>query len=230
MKPISAFLQQVALFQDVPVPVLEQIAAISMSRAVEEGGFFFLQGDESRYLYVLTAGRVKLTQTTVDGQQVAMRMIGPGEMFAGTAILGRGSGYPVTAEAMEDCSALAWEAGAFKALAEQYPVLSFNVMQIMRAYIQEMQSRYRELSTERVEQRVARALVRLTAQTGIKTEEGSISLALSRQDLAEMSGTTIFTASRILAEWERRGIISTGRERVEVLDPHRLVSIAEDLD
>jgi CRP-like cAMP-binding protein len=230
VNPTVSFLQKVALFQSLPAPLLEELAAISVTRRVEEGGFFFLQGDETRFLYVLTAGRVKLTQTSLDGQEVALRMIGPGQMFAGAAILHHPGGYPVTAEAVEDASALAWEAKAFEALAAKYPALSFNLMQLMQAYIVEIQARYRELSTERVEQRVARALVRLTAQTGIKSAEGGVTLSLSRQDLAEMSGTTVFTASRILAEWERRGILRAGRERVDLLNPHRLVSIAEDLD
>jgi len=230
MPPTTAFLQGVALFHDLPLPVLQELADLSITRSVEEGGFFFMQGDETRYLYVLTAGRVKLTQTSLDGQQVVLRMIGPGHMFAGAAILHYPNGYPVTAEAVEDSSALAWEANAFKKLAERYPVLSINLMQLMQAYVVEIQARYRELSTERVEQRVARSLVRLASQTGIKSDSGAIVLALSRQDLAEMSGTTLFTASRLLAEWERRGILTAGRERVELLNPHRLVSIAEDLD
>ena len=187
-----------------------------------------MQGDEARYVYVLSLGRVKLTQTTADGQQVAMRMLGPGQMFAGAAILHPESGYPVTAEAMEDLAALAWEASLFGKLAGQYPALSLNLMRLMQVYIQEMQPRYRELATERVERRVALALVRLTSQTGIKVDE-AIELSLSRQDLAEMAGTTLFTTSRLLADWERRGIVATGRERVRILNPHGLVAIAEDL-
>ena len=222
-------LKRVTLFQALPEPALVEIARLSTVRSVEEGGFYFIQGDGARYLYVLTVGRVKLTQVTLDGQQVAMRMVGPEQMFAGAAILPPPGGYPVSAEAVEDSSALAWEADSFKSLSGKYPQLSFNLMQLMQAYILEMQSRYRELSTERVEQRVARALVRLTAQTGIQSPEGAIVLQLSRQDLAEMAGTTLFTASRILADWERRGIVATGRERVQIMNPHGLVSIAEDL-
>jgi CRP/FNR family transcriptional regulator, nitrogen oxide reductase regulator len=227
--PTTDLLKRVTLFQTLPEQALAEIARLSTVRSVEEGGFYFMQGDEARYLYVLTIGRVKLTQVTIDGQQVAMRMVGPEQMFAGAAILQPPAGYPVSAEAVEDSSALAWEASSFKRLSDQYPQLSFNLMQLMQAYIQEMQSRYRELSTERVEQRVARALVRLTAQTGIKSLDGAIVLQLSRQDLAEMSGTTLYTASRILADWERRGIVATGRERVQIMNPHGLVSIAEDL-
>jgi len=101
----------------------------------------------------------------------------------------------------------------------------------MTSYIQEMQARYRELATERVEQRIASALLRLAAQTGEKAgKETIIELSFSRQDLAEMTGTTLYTVSRLLSEWERREIITTGRERIRILKPHELVRIADNLE
>jgi len=226
--PTLSLLRSAALFKALPDPALSEIASHSQTRAVEEGGFFFLQGKEARYIFVLSLGRVKLTQVSVDGQAVGMRMLAPGQMFAGGSILSPDARYPVSAEAMEDSAAWAWEAPVFRKLAEKYPALSFNLLQLMQAYIQEMQSRYRELHTERVEQRVANALVRLASQTGLKTQ-GAIELSLSRQDLAEMSGTTLFTTSRLLAEWARQGILETGRMQVRILKPHQLVSIAENL-
>jgi CRP-like cAMP-binding protein len=99
----------------------------------------------------------------------------------------------------------------------------------MTTYVEEMQSRYRELATERVEQRIARALLRLTSQSG-KKSEGGIELSLSRQDLAEISGTTLYTVSRVLAEWERKAYVQTGREKVWITQPHEMVRIAEGLD
>jgi CRP-like cAMP-binding protein len=101
-------------------------------------------------------------------------------------------------------------------------------MNLMTTYIQEMQARYRELATEKVEQRVANALVRLAGQAGIKSQkEAGIELSFSRQDVAEMTGTTLYTVSRLLSDWERKGIIKTGREKIIVLKPHDLVRIAE---
>lgn len=229
MKASLEFLRSVALFESLPDPALEELFATAHPRTVEAGGFFFMQGDEARHMYVLTQGRVKLTQVSAEGQQVGMRMVAAGQMFAGIAILSPKKGYPVSAEAQQDCAALAWEGRALRALADRYPALSLGIMDAMRAYIEEMQSRFRELSTERVERRVARALLRLTMQTGQKLPDGGIQISLSRQDLAEMSGTTLFSASRILSEWERQGLIETGRERVVIRKPHGLVGIAEDL-
>ncbi len=103
-------------------------------------------------------------------------------------------------------------------------------MRILSERICEMQDRFRELATERVAQRVARALLRLVRQAGRRTEEGVlIDLPLSRRDLAELTGTTLFTVSRVLSEWEAAGTVRTGRRRVIVRSPHALVAIAEDL-
>jgi CRP-like cAMP-binding protein len=94
----------------------------------------------------------------------------------------------------------------------------------------EVQGQLQELATERVAQRVARALLRLAAQLGEKTETGvRIDLPLSRQSLAELTGTTLYTVSRLLSAWESEGLLEVGRERVTIRSPHGLVRIAEDL-
>ena len=93
---------------------------------------------------------------------------------------------------------------------------------------QDMQARYRELATERVEQRIGRTLLRLAAQSG-QEASGGIELALTRQDLAEMAGTTLHTVSRVLAEWDRKGIIDSRREHLRITDPHGLVRVADGL-
>ncbi len=230
MNSTIALLQKISLFEPLPTAALEELVSLSRARAVEEGSFFFMQGDEVRQMYVLTAGQVKLTQLSPDGQQVVMRMVVPGQMFAGIAILRPKKGYPVSAEAVSDSLALAWDGNDLRSIADRYPVLSLGIMDIMRAYIEEMQSRYREMSTERVDQRVARALLRLTVHAGKKLPWGGIEISISRQDLAQMSGTTIFTVSRIFSKWEEQALIEAGRERVVICKPHRLVSIADDLE
>jgi CRP-like cAMP-binding protein len=105
-------------------------------------------------------------------------------------------------------------------------------MQLMTGYIMEMQERYRELATERVERRIALTVLRLAGQIGKRLEgKGmAVELPLSRQDVAEASGTTIFTVSRVLADWERRGLVEAGRERVVIRNPHGLVQVSEGLD
>jgi CRP/FNR family transcriptional regulator, nitrogen oxide reductase regulator len=223
-------LRQVIVFQNATDDDLKLVLQNSLVRSIEEGGFFFFQGDSADHLYVLTHGQVKLMQAGPDGQQVNLRTIYPWEMFGALgAVHGAEARYPATAEALEDSSALAIQAAFFKEIMQTRPDLSTGLMQLMTSYIQEIQSRYRELATEHVEQRIARALLRLTSQSGQKANEG-IELALSRQDLAEISGTTLYTVSRVLADWERQFLVGTGRERVRIINPHGLVKIAEGLD
>ena len=139
--------------------------------------------------------------------------------------------YPATAQALEDCTALAIEGVFLHKMLETRPQIAFDLMNLMTAYIQEMQARYRELATERVEQRVANALIRLAGQSGTKSDqEAGIELSLSRQDLAEMTGTTLYSVSRLLSEWDRQGIIQAGRERIRILKPHDLVRVANSLE
>jgi len=96
--------------------------------------------------------------------------------------------------------------------------------------VREFQGRYRELATERVERRLSRMIIRLANQVGKKTSEGVLlDLPLTRQDLAEMSGTTLFTVSRILSQWEAQGLVQAGREKLLIVFPYGLVRIAEDL-
>ena len=103
-------------------------------------------------------------------------------------------------------------------------------MRLLAQHFTDLQDRYRELATERVERRVARALLRLVRQAGKRTEEGvHIDIPLSRQDLAEMTGTTLYTVSRILSEWEQKGLVNSGRERVTLRQAHEIMLIAEDL-
>jgi len=203
----------------------------SAARSVhkQSGGVFFMQGDSAEAVYQIENGRVRLSQVTTEGQQILLRVIGPGTVFGAIALAGVDS-YPVTAEAAEECAVLVWPRSALLGLIEQMPKLAINTIQLMAGHVQEFQDRFREMATQRVERRLARTLLRLASQTGRKTEEGVlIDLALTRQDLAEMTGTTLYTVSRILSQWESQGLVRSGRERVVIRHPHGLVKIAEDL-
>jgi CRP/FNR family transcriptional regulator, nitrogen oxide reductase regulator len=221
--------RKVAVFRSATDNDVHSIARLGIQRAVEEDSYFFFQGEKADYLHILLSGRAKLCTISADGQQVNLRTLVPNQLFGAVGAVDPKANYPACAQALEDSTSLAIKSDAFANLLTERPHLSFGLMRLMTGYIQEMQERYSELATERVEQRIARALLRLTAQSGRKNDQGGIDLAFSRQDLAEMTGTTLYTVSRCLSAWEKRGIITTGRERVTVVDPHGLVRVADDL-
>jgi CRP-like cAMP-binding protein len=222
-------LQQVPLLQGLGSNELAAVAEAAKLCQLEGEQFFFRQGSTADTAYVLLRGRVKLTQSTPEGTQVVLRFIGPGDLFGAMAAF-EGQVYPVSAQAVRWCRALCWKGRTIAALMETHPRIAFNALRELSARLQDLRERYRELATERVERRVAHALIRLAQQAGWQTEDGLlIDMPLSRQDLAEMTGTTLYTVSRILSSWERSGLIETGRQRVTILKPPGLRAVAEDL-
>jgi CRP-like cAMP-binding protein len=225
----NKLLRSAVLFQGLSAAQLQAVVRSARRRIAQQDAFFFHQGDPAATLHVLVQGRVRMLQVTPAGQQVILSIISPGEMFGGIAILGNMS-YPASAQALEDSEALIWDGDSVIRLLETYPRMALNALRLLAERYQELQERYRELATERVERRVARAVLRLLRQTGRKVDEGIlIDFPLSREDLAELTGTTLYTVSRILSGWEKQGLIETGRQRLLVRIPHQLVVIAEDL-
>jgi CRP-like cAMP-binding protein len=228
---IEKSLRSVAVLKSASNEEIHRIAGMGVPRMVEEGGFFFHQGEPALHLYIMLSGRAKLCQLSTDGQQVNLRTLNPNQMFGAVGAVDAGAAYPASAQTLEDCAAFAIRAAEFHGMLDGNPALSFGLMKLMTGYIQEMQNRYREMVTERVEQRIARVLLRLVAQTGRRVEDGVlIELPFSRQDLAEMAGTTLYTVSRTLSAWEKTGWITTGRERVVLTNPHAVVRLAEGME
>jgi CRP-like cAMP-binding protein len=214
---------------DLPARVRTELAATGAGRDVTRKERLFEQGDDADHLWFVVRGRVKLTQVAPDGQEVVVRFFGPGEIFGGVALLPAAT-YPVGAEVVESGRLLRWPHAVVSRLAAEHPQLALKTTATIAERMRELQDRFRELATERVHQRIARALLRLVRQAGRRVEDGVlIDHPLSRQELAEMTGTTLFTVSRVLSAWESEGILAIGRQRVVVRDPHRLVAVAEDL-
>jgi CRP-like cAMP-binding protein len=191
--------------------------------------FLTRQGDPAHAFYILTYGRAKLLQTTPEGQQVLLRYIVAGQEFGLIAALGVYQ-HPLSVQAVEPCGALVWPGDRLADLMRLYPQIGLNGLQVMVLRNQELQRRYQELLSTRVEQRLAQALLRLSTQIGRPQADGIlIDIPLTRADLAEYTGTTLFSVSRILRSWELKGLVESGRERVVVRDTTTLAKIS-DLD
>lgn len=222
-------LGEIDLFNGLERSTLEAVVAAAVERSCETGGFFFMQGDPADSIFLLVRGRIKLLQTSSDGLQVLMRTTASYALF-GAVALAHIAAYPVSAQAVQESTALVWPKRKMMEFVQREPRLAMNAITLMAAHVQEFQDRFRQMATERVERRLARTLLRLAGQSGRKIPEGVlIDLPLTRQDLAEMTGTTLYTVSRTLKQWEEQGLVISARERVVIVFPHGLVQIAEDL-
>ena len=178
--------------------------------------------------HALLEGSVRISQSGSDGEQIAVRLIAPGEMF-GTVALFTDHRYPADAEAMTDAIEASWSEGDLFALMHRHPQIAVNVLKTVGKRLQEAQNRLRELSTQRVEQRVAHAILRLAQQAGRKTDDGTaITFPLRRKDIADMCGTTLYSVSRVLTAWEKAGWLTTRDRHLTVRKPSEIRRIAEE--
>ena len=219
-------LQCCPLFCDLSAAECGGIVGHAHERHFVRRQIIFLAGDPIRQTLVLTSGNVKLTQAGLNGCEVILRLSGAGESIGAMGSYALGGQHCFSAQALENCTLLAWDASTFENLAERHPVLRRNMVRILENRLQEMDARFREISTEKVAPRLSSQILRLLRQVG-KRNNGFIEIALSREDLAQLTGTTLFTVSRLLCQWEVEGIVSARREAVIVHDVQALVQISQ---
>jgi len=205
----------------------EELLREARSIRYARGNTVFDQGGEADRFFLLLHGHLRVEKTTPQGQQSVVRYVSAGELF-GVAQAMSLTHYPATAVAAVDSIALAWPSSSWQRLTAKYPSLAASALQTVGSRLQDTQARVMEISNEQVEQRVARTLLRLSKQAGRKVDGGiEIDFPISRQDVAEMTGTTLHTVSRILSAWESEGLVEGGRQRIVLCDVHRLDALAE---
>jgi CRP-like cAMP-binding protein len=217
-----SLLAQTQIFKELDRSALQAVYQHAHQRQVDSGHFFIQQGEPALATYVLIRGHAKIVQVTPDGHQVLLRYIGPAQEFGLVAVL-TDFEYPSSVQAVEASEALVWQGEVLAQLIERYSRIGFNALRILAHQNLEQQRRYRELLTERVEQRLAQTVLRLAQQIGHSISDGTlIDLPLSRKDLAEMVGTDLYTVSRLMSHWEQVGLVQTDHQNILLLRPEEL--------
>lgn len=205
---------------------LDDVIAHATSQRIPQGEAVFRQGEIAHSFFVLLHGRLKVFKVTPDGGQIVVRFVNPGDLY-GIAQALRRSDYPATALALVDSVTLVWPNAVWDELVSAHPAFAGNVMQTMGQRLDEAHTRLRELSKEAVAVRVAHTLLRLVAQSGREAQDGVVfDFPLTQQDIAEASGTTLHSVSRVFSTWESRGLVSVGRRRIVVRDVNGLADVA----
>jgi CRP/FNR family transcriptional regulator, nitrogen oxide reductase regulator len=220
-----ALVQRFPLFTGVSPADCATIVGSAHERQFVRRQTIFLEGDPVRQILLLISGSVKVTQFGQSGTEVILRLNGPGEIVGGVGLRARGD-HCSTAQALESCGSLTWEAASFEALSDRYPALRRNIVRILEQRLDDMDQRFREISTEKVAPRLSSQLVRLLNQVG-KRVNGHVEISLSREELAQLTGTTLFTVSRLLCQWEVLGIVNARREAVQVRNLPALIALSQ---
>jgi len=217
--------QGFTLFSDVSPADCASIAAAAREKRFSRRQTIFSEGDPVQQVVMLLSGCVKITQIGLSGNEVILRLNGVGEVV-GAFRLCAGCTHCSAAIAVQPCTALVWDAATFERLLERYPTFRRNTVRALEERLQEMEQRFREVSTEKVGSRLSSELLRLSNRLG-RVTNGHLEISLSRNELAQLTGTTLFTVSRLLCRWQTLGIVSIRREAVLVRDFAALTQLSQ---
>lgn len=228
LPPDAQAFAAIELFRGVPERALHRIAAAARVRRLPKRIRIFSQGDDDVRAHAVLEGAVSIIQSGSDGTQVVMRIAGPGQIF-GTVAIFTDRRYPADAITMCETVEASWSEADLQHLLGAFPDIAVSLIRIVGRRLQEMQERVRELATGSAERRIAATVLRLAAQAGSRTSAGiAIGLPLRRKDLADMAGTTLHTASRVLSAWGRAGIIAKSERILTVIRLSELRAIIDD--
>lgn len=203
-----------------------RLARVARLRVFTRGETVFAEGETPDCFCAVVKGRVKVFKMTPAGKDVILEIFGPGDPLGAVAAY-EGRPYPASAVAIEDTTTVLIPKQAFFALLEQHPTLVRGLLVGLTHRLVELANRVAELTGGRVEPRFARLFLKLAQEQG-RPERGGVfvPVSLSRQELADMTGTTIETAIRIMSRWGKHSIVRTEKDGFVVLDTHELETLS----
>jgi len=226
-KDASAFLKTCAVFAVLPPREIEALAAAAVEEAPRAREYIFMEGDPARWCCVVKSGHVKILRHSRTGKDVVLELLGPGEVFGGVAVIERRP-YPASAQATEP--AVVWKipAEAVIAVSERHPPFIRELALMIGRRLRTAHDSVKSLAVDPVEARLAAALLRLAEREGAASKQGvTLPFHLTRQNLADMTGTTVETAIRIVSRWLRDGLLRDEGDRLKLIDLEALRALAE---
>jgi CRP/FNR family transcriptional regulator len=221
-------LARLSLFASLTRPELAAIAPLFEPQAYERDAVVFHEGEAPRWLYVVVDGHVKLLKHSEAGREVILHLALPGDLIGGVSAFGRRP-HPFTARTMSRSTALRVAGPDYAAIMDAHPAVARRTLDDLIERLTEAHETMKSLAVERVERRVARQLVKLARRLGVESPAGlCIGIALTRQDVADMAGTSVETAIRVLSRWRQQGLVTDSGGYLVLPDPAALAAVAEE--
>lgn len=221
-----SLLRPISHFSSLSDEGLRDVLDHAHSCRFDAGADVFREGDRADRFYLLLDGHIRVVRSNPDGEEVIVLHIHSGGMFGIAPALGRET-YPATARTAGEVCALFWPTELWHRFVADYPGFAQSTYGTVGERVAEMNARIMEMATQQVEQRVACALLRMATQSGEKTEDGiRISFPITRQNIADLTGSTLHTISRLLSAWDKDGVIRSARREIVIADPNALMTLA----
>lgn len=213
-------------FAPIPEVTRREIGRLFTEEKYNRDDYIFLEGDRPEWLYIVKEGKVKLVKHSDTGKDVILQVFTPGEMF-GEIFLFDHKPYPASALAMESTVILKLSRQEFMQFFGRHPFVATEMIMQLGRQLQEAHALIKSLIVDRVEQRIANILLKLADKLGMPKEEGILlNISLTRQDLADMAGTTVETTIRIMSRFTKDKIIKSQQGKIFILKPQALRKIS----
>jgi CRP-like cAMP-binding protein len=227
MASVEELLRSSTLYRNLSAEDQKRLAAVSLAKTYEKGETIFAEGDLPAFLVTIASGRVKVVKTIPSGKEIILEIFGPADPV-GAVVAYEGKPYPASAVAIEHAECILVRRNEFFALFEGHPSFARGFLTGMAQRIAELTRRIPEVAGGRVETRFAHLFLKLAQRMGRAQDGGRfVPMSLSRQELADLTGTTIETCIRIMSRWGKEGIVSTERDGFLVKDGAALERLAE---
>ena len=218
-------IRKVTIFNTLNTQEQKEVAHYLADETFRKKETIFSEGDPSDWLYIVKKGKVKITKLSQEGKELILEVISPMEFFGGIAVV-RGFPYPANAVAMEDTELLKIARTDLLSLMDRFPGLMYCMAMNIGDRIKGSHETLKSIALEKVEARIAALLVKLADKAGEKVPEGMlIQMKLTKQDIAEMVGTTVETSIRTISKLTKAGIVSTKAGKIVIRDPDKLESL-----
>jgi CRP/FNR family transcriptional regulator len=216
--PDDDLLRKLPFFRRLSPAVRARVAAMSRLKAHERGDLIFAEGDPSDAFIVIVSGRVKVFKSTPAGKEIILEIFGAGDPLGAVAVY-EGAPFMASALALEPTEILRIDEGPFLRFLEEDPAFVRGLLSGLTIRLAELTRRLAELSGARVEARFARLFLKLCDQIGTAGRGGTfVPMPLSRQELADLTGTTIETAIRIMSRWQKEDVLHTEKDGFVVMN------------
>jgi CRP-like cAMP-binding protein len=221
------FLRESPVFAGLPARDIDTLAAVAVEVAHRARDYVFLEGDPAAWFCIVRSGHVKILRHSKTGRDVVLELLGPGEVFGGVAVIERRP-YPATAQATEPSVVVKIPADAMIALAERHPAVIRQIALLIGRRLRTAHDSVKSLSVDPVEARLAATLLRLAEREGARGPRGvTLPFHLTRQSLADMTGTTVESAIRVVSRWTRDAVVEDEGGRLVLLDEQALRELAD---
>jgi len=215
----AEILRRSFIFSSLNDDELGELADLSIERSFMSNEFIFWDGDAPNWFYIVAEGKVKVLKHSSLGKEFIIAFFGPGEMFGEVAVF-ENKPYPASAQAVAETKVVGIKREDFLSFLANRPQVALRIINVLGGRLRDAQGRLRDLAGERVEQRLASLLLMLSSKLGL-------TLPFTRQEIADMVGTTTETAIRVMSHLKDRGIIRSVRGKVIILDEEKLRLLSE---